>query len=122
MFESSVTRPINIFNLPTQQVPIRYVTNGAATGSVTLDQYGRGERHTKDPNNTSSLFDSFSNCDPFLGDSPYIEPDYAQFWLCHGLPPNWENMACTTAAGDIRRTVAPSKNAAIIAISDAALC
>src|SRR5580765_2582687 len=55
------TRPVNIFALAGGLVPIRYITNGATTGGVQLDQYGRGERHSKDPVNPSSLFDSFSN-------------------------------------------------------------
>jgi von Willebrand factor type A domain/Trypsin-like peptidase domain len=100
------TRPVNIFALPGGLVPVRYITNGAATGGAQLDQYGRGERHTKDPVNTSNLFDSFSNCDPFLPDPSYTEPDYAKFWLCN-MPPNWENSACSPNA-DIRSVVAPS--------------
>jgi hypothetical protein len=101
------TRPINIYALPSGLVPIRYITNGAATGGVQLDQYGRGERHTKDPANANALFDSLSNCDPFLGTASYLEPDYAKFWFCND-PPNWENVACAASAGDIRNTVAPS--------------
>ena len=54
------TRPINIYSLPGGLVPIRYITNGAATGGVQMDQYGRGERHTKDPENTGSGYDSLS--------------------------------------------------------------
>src|SRR5579872_6227858 len=34
------TRPVNVYALTGGLVPIRYVTNGAATGSATLDQYG----------------------------------------------------------------------------------
>ena len=101
------TRPINIYALAGGLVPIRYITNGAATGGVQLDQYGRGERHTKDPANSSSAFDSLSNCDPFLGSSSYAEPDYATFWFCNN-PPNWENIACNTPGGDIRSVVAPA--------------
>jgi hypothetical protein len=91
------SRPVNIFALPGGLVPVRYIRNGATTGGAQLDQYGRGERHTKDPVNTNSLFDSFSNCDPFLPDPSYTEPDYAKFWLCN-MPPNWENYACSPNA------------------------
>jgi hypothetical protein len=35
------TRPINIHALAGELVPIRYITDGAATGGVQLDQYGR---------------------------------------------------------------------------------
>jgi hypothetical protein len=101
------TRPIDIRKLPGGLVPIRYITNGATTGGVQLDMYGRGERHTKDPDNADPLFDSLSNCDPFLPDPSYTEPDYAKYWFCND-PPNWENMACLKAAGDIRTQVAPS--------------
>jgi len=37
------TRPVNVHVLPGGNVPIRYVTDGAAGGSVQLDRYGRGE-------------------------------------------------------------------------------
>lgn len=82
-------------------LPIRYVTNGAANGSVQLDQYGRGERMPgeRDPN-------ALSNCDPFLHDATYVEPIYDPFWFCH-TPPSWENTACIPA-GDVRAKVAPS--------------
>src|SRR5687767_5404520 len=59
------TRPVNIHVLASGLVPIRYITNGAGTGSVQLDKYGRGERHEEDPN-PDSRFDSLSNSDPFL--------------------------------------------------------
>jgi hypothetical protein len=105
------TRPINISTLPGGLVPIRYITNGAATGGVQLDQYGRGERHTKNPENPSAAFDSFSNCDPFLlflQNGKYLEPDYPTFWFHDSTSPHWENAACVAPAGDIRNTVAPS--------------
>lgn len=101
------TRPINIYALPGGLVPIRYITDGAATGGVELHEYGRGERHTKDPNNATPLLNSFSNCDPFLGAANYLEPDYAKLWFCND-PPNWENMACNPGGGDVRNKVAPS--------------
>jgi Trypsin-like peptidase domain/von Willebrand factor type A domain len=100
------TRPININVLAGAIVPVRYIINGAATGGVQLDQYGRGERHTKDPTNSDPRFDSLSNCDPFLTADPYLEPEYATYWICNP-PPNWENAACVPA-GDIRSTVAQS--------------
>jgi Trypsin-like peptidase domain/von Willebrand factor type A domain len=101
------TRPININALAGALVPIRYITDGAITGGIQLDRYGRGERHTKDPTNPDARFDSLSNCDPFLSDGSYLEPDYATFWFCSN-PPHWENTACITPAGDIRNTVAQS--------------
>jgi V8-like Glu-specific endopeptidase len=103
------TRPINVYALAGGTVSIRYITDGAATGGVQLDQYGRGERHTKDPANADSRFDSYSNCDPFLdpGNADYLEPDYATFWFCND-PPNWENAACVSPPADVRNTVAPS--------------
>jgi hypothetical protein len=96
------TRPINIYVLPGGLVPIRYIANGAATGGVQLDLYGRGERHAgiQDPT-------ALSNCDPFLKDPTYTEPKYDPFWFCN-TPPQWENVACITPAGDIRNRVAPS--------------
>src|SRR5436305_15256293 len=42
------TRPINIYTVGAT-VTIRYITNGAATGGVQLNEYGRGERHGKEP-------------------------------------------------------------------------
>ena len=103
------TRPINVYALAGGTVPIRYITSGAATGGVQLDQYGRGERHTKDPSNPGAEFDSYSNCDPFAdpANATYLEPDYAKAWFCND-PPNWENAACIKPPGDIRNTVAPS--------------
>lgn len=94
------TRPINLYVLPGGLVPIRYVTNGAASGSVQLDRYGRGERHAgiQDPG-------ALSNSDPFLGDAVYVEPIYDPFWYCTE-PPNWENVACAPA--DVRSQVARS--------------
>src|SRR6266850_4586579 len=77
------TRPININALAGAQIPIRYITSGAANGGVQLDMYGRGERHTKDPTNPSPLFDSLSNSDPFLPSGSFTEPDYAKFWFCN---------------------------------------
>jgi hypothetical protein len=102
------TRPINVYAVGAT-VTIRYITNGAATGGVQLDQYGRGERHSKDPDPpyVDPKFDSLSNCDPFLNPSGYQQPDFATFWFCSNLP-NWENTACIKPPGDIRNTVAPA--------------
>lgn len=96
------TRPANIY--PTGgAVTIRYITNGAANGSVQLDRYGRGEMHAgiQDPTSTS-------NCDPFINGSSYTEPPkYDPFWFCTP-PPNWENASCPPDSGDIRNFVRKS--------------
>ena len=62
------TRPVNIYALAGGLVPVRYITNGSATGIATLDVYGRGERMPgiQDPG-------ALSNCDPFLTRSPPIQ-------------------------------------------------
>jgi V8-like Glu-specific endopeptidase len=96
------TRPVNLHAFAGGLVPIRYITDGASTGSVQLDKYGRGERHAGEPGRPS-----FSNCDPFLGDPIYTEPTYDPFWFCSGSP-NWENAACVTTAADARARVARS--------------
>ena len=105
------TRPINVAALASNQVPIRYVTAGAATGGVELDQYGRGERQEEEPELASDPdFQSLSNCDPFLVQpnppQAYEEPDYATYWFCNGSPPNWENVDCISPPNDIRNDVA----------------
>ncbi len=96
------TRPINIYVLAGGLVPIRYITNGAANGSVQIDRYGRGERHAGEPGHPS-----FSNSDPFLGDAVYTEPTYDPFWYCVD-PPNWQNVACVASPLDVRARVARS--------------
>jgi hypothetical protein len=95
------TRPVNVFALPGGLVPIRYVANGATTGGATLDMYARGEQHVGEPGHPS-----FSNSDPFLGVSPYVEPTYDPFWYCSN-PPKWENVACLPST-DVRARVARS--------------
>jgi hypothetical protein len=105
------TRPINVAALSGNQVPIRYISTGAATGGVELDQYGRGERQEEEPELASTPdFQSLSNCDPFLVQpnppNEYMEPDYATHWFCAGSPPNWENAECVTPPSDIRNDVA----------------
>ncbi|WP_280252015.1 vWA domain-containing protein [Nocardia abscessus] len=96
------TRPINVAALPDRKVPIHYIRNGGGvTGSVTLDRYGRGERHTGDLDPSAE-----SNCDPFLLNEFYIEPVYDPFWFC-SQPPIWEDINCVPD-GDIRRAVARS--------------
>jgi hypothetical protein len=99
------TRPVNIAAFPDKKVPIRYITTAGNpnAGGVTLDKYGRGERHSGDKQGSTTL----SNCDPFLTDDPYPEPIYDPFWYCQE-PPNWENIAKVDDAADIRRVVAPS--------------
>jgi hypothetical protein len=105
------TRPINVYNLPAGKVAIRYITSGGNAGSVLLDRYGRGERHTQDPTISDPAFIGYSNCDPFLdpnqNPNDYLEPTYAPAWFCN-TPPNWENVGCIKPAGDIRNQVAPS--------------
>lgn len=92
------TRPINVYAFPAG-VPITYVPAGPPTGSVQLDQYGRGERHVGEPGHPS-----FSNCDPFYQPPAYVEPTYDPFWYCTD-PPNWEAAACATPAADVRAWV-----------------
>ncbi len=108
------TRPINVYALSGGTVPIRYITDGASTGSATVDQYGRGERHNgqQDPS-------SISNCDPFLKDAFYTEPIYDPFWF-GTPPPHWENVACVSAPGDVRTQVAKSVGM-IISVEDGLL-
>ncbi|CAN5345847.1 hypothetical protein BH11PSE14_BH11PSE14_21810 [soil metagenome] len=101
------TRPINPYALVGGTVKVRYISNGAATGGVQIDRYGRGERHTKDPDNPTPLLDSYSNCDPFLDPAGWVEPDYAKLWFCN-TPPNWENVDCVKPPGNIRNQVAPA--------------
>ena len=95
------TRPVNVNALAGGLVPIRYITNGAANGSVELDKYGRGERHAGEQDPTS-----LSNCDPFFTGAAYLEPKYDPFWFC-GAGQAWENAACLPT-GDVRSKVASS--------------
>jgi hypothetical protein len=95
------TRPVNVYTLPGGLVPIRYITNGASTGSAQLDRYGRGEQHAGE-----SGHPSISNCDVFMKDTVYAEPTYDPYWFC-AFPPNWENAACV-ASPDVRARVARS--------------
>jgi len=95
------SRPVNLSAFADGKIPIRYITNGAATGGVTLDRFGRGERHEGDGDPTSN-----SNCDPFLLDANYVEPTFNTSLFC-ATPPDFENADCPTA-GDVRKTVAPS--------------
>jgi hypothetical protein len=96
------SRPVNLSAFANGKVQIRYITNGAATGGATFDRFGRGERHAGDGDPTSN-----SNCDPFLVDANYAEPTFNTSLFC-AVPPDFENVQCVTAAGDIRITVAPS--------------
>jgi von Willebrand factor type A domain/Trypsin-like peptidase domain len=96
------SRPVNLSAFANGKVPIRYITSGAATGGVKLDRFGRGERHDGDDGPISN-----SNCDPFLLDANYIEPTIDPVLFC-ATPPDFENVDCVTAAGDVRKTVAPS--------------
>lgn len=99
------TRPVDVSALDGGLVPIRYVADGAESGSVELDRYGRGERHAGDQDPTA-----LSNCDPFLAfleGGEYVEPDYDPFWYCDD-PPNWENITCVPDSDDVRRETARS--------------
>jgi hypothetical protein len=95
------SRPVNVAAFADGKVPIRYMTDGAATGSVQIDRFGRGERQAGDGDPAS-----LSNCDPFLLDENYAEPNFSPALICI-QPPKWENADCV-AAGDIRKTVSPS--------------
>jgi len=95
------TRPIDNRAFPLERIPVRYITAGAAVGSVEIDRFGRGERHAGDQDPTA-----LSNCDPFLRDVAYAEPDYDPFWYCTE-PPSWENVR-RVSGGDIRAIVARS--------------
>jgi len=97
------TRPINVSAFADGNIPIFFIPDGA-TGGVQITGYGRGERHEE--TGTSGTHDSFSNCDPFLIEGNYTEPDYDPFWLCN-LPPHWDNIK-TVPNGDIRESVAPA--------------
>ena len=95
------TRPVNINMFPAG-VQITYIAGGVDhSGSVQLDQFGRGERHVG-----QSGHPSFSNCDPFYTGT-YEEPTYDPFWFCVN-PPNWENAAAVTDPADIRAKVMKS--------------
>jgi hypothetical protein len=96
------SRPVNLSAFASGKVPIRYITSGVAIGGVTLDRFGRGERHDGDGDPSSN-----SNCDPFLLDANYAEPTFNPSLFC-ATPPDIENVDCVTAAGDVRKTVAPS--------------
>jgi len=102
------TRPIDVKKFAPNTVTIRFIS-ASNSGSVTLNKYGRGERHTKAPDtlHQSPLFDSFSNCDPFFTTDPYVTPDFAQLWIC-GASENWEDVAKITPDNDIRKVVARS--------------
>lgn len=96
------TRPVNPHAFP-GGVPLRYVVDGGAGGSVTLDRYGRGERHTGEPGHPS-----FSNSDPFLPSGSFAEPTYDPFWICNPPSEHWENVRCLADTTDVRRRVARS--------------
>jgi hypothetical protein len=97
------TRPINVHAFP-GGVEITYVAAGPPTGSVQLDKYGRGERHSEVPDPGHH---SFSNCDPFYPPPSYVEPTYDPFWYCTE-PPQWDNAAKVAGPSDIRAKVARS--------------
>ena len=98
------TRPININAFPDQRVPISYITNGSPAGGVNLASYGRAQRLGEGDRPCT-----FTNCDIFLNDSPYIEPVYDTFWICGAnsntceSDPKWKNY--NTLPNDIRKQV-----------------
>jgi hypothetical protein len=99
------TRPINIYKLADagQPVSVRYITGGSSTtGAATIHKLGVGISHTGEPGH-----DSVSNCDPFLKDAKYVEPDYDKFWSCTKSP-EWDNAACVDNPADVRNRVARS--------------
>lgn len=101
------TRPVNPHAFP-GGVPLRYIVDGPAQGSVTLDRYGRGERHEGENGPAS-----FSNSDPFLPSGSFAEPKYDPFWICKPPNGNWENVRCVDTM-DVRRRVAKSVGMMVI--------
>jgi hypothetical protein len=108
------TRPINIHTLPGGTIPIRYITDGANSGGVFADRYGRGQSLPS----TDAGFDSITNCDPFLP-GPWVEPifphvpgatvpKYEPFWICDkSAPPKWDNGRCAPI-GTVQRDMSRS--------------
>jgi Trypsin-like peptidase domain/von Willebrand factor type A domain len=94
------TRPINVAALG-GKATFRYITNGSNSGSATLTEYGRGERHKgdQDPN-------ALSNCDPFAVDNPYVDPKFDPHWFC-SQPPHWDDIGALPD-NDPRRIVSHS--------------
>ncbi|HET9056849.1 MAG TPA: trypsin-like peptidase domain-containing protein [Chitinophagaceae bacterium] len=97
------TRPVNVATFAGGNIPIRYITNGAANGIAQLTQYGRGERHSGKQDPTA-----LSNSDPFLLEAQYTEGKYDPLWICDANNINWENIQCLANVNDIRRKTAPS--------------
>lgn len=97
------TRPIKLSGAGT--VTIQYITNGAATGGVTLSEYGRGEEVISGVPAVPSTYNK-TNPDIFFLNDPYVDPFFETRGLC-SPPPNWENVDCLPIP-DIRRTVAAS--------------
>jgi hypothetical protein len=97
------TRPVNVYVLPSGNVPVRFVASAGSAGGAQLTQYARGEEHAGEPGHPS-----ISNSDPFLdpSDPTYDEPTYDPWWSCVANP-IWENIACVPA-GDVRANVARS--------------
>lgn len=95
------TRPIRIDSFPDQRVPIRYITDGAASGGVQLSEYGRAQRIGE-----GDRPETFTNCDLFLQESPYTEPTYDPFWICNPAA-DWNNFDCLPN-GDLRKQVGQS--------------
>ncbi len=70
-------------------VNIRYIRGGGGSGSVTLDQYARGEALIGDGSTEA-------NGDVFQIDSPFADPtyQYAGGKFPPGSAPTWERIAC----------------------------
>lgn len=105
------TRPVKVHEFPGERVPIRYSPGGAAIGGVELTMYGRAQR-----SGGGDRPETFTNVDPFLRDSPYIEPEYDPLWICH-VEPDWQDIACLPD-GDLRRTVGRSTCMLVMAHGD----
>ncbi|WP_228851461.1 VWA domain-containing protein [Aegicerativicinus sediminis] len=95
------TRPINVNALPSGNIPINYIQDGAATGGVQLVGFGRAHRIHEGANPCT-----FTNCDIFLHTNPYVEPVYDTYWICGAnattcfSDPKWKNAA--TLPNDLR--------------------
>lgn len=110
------TRPINVAAVGGgTAIPIRYVADAANNGAAFVDRYARGESLQ----DHEFAHDSITNCDPFLVDGTWQEPDfphipgstdpkYDPFWICdENSQPRWQNADCAVA-GQVWANVARS--------------
>lgn len=107
------TRPVNV-DAVGASIPIRYVADGSTSGIAFVDRYARGESLQSH----ATGHDSITNCDPFLVDGTWDEPDfphipgstdpkYDPFWIC-GPSADWQNAACAVPGqvwADVARSV-----------------